>query len=359
MKTTPGHYLDKLASLRFFAALLVLFSHINLAPLTHNKTIQYVSHNVFSLGFIGVSVFYVLSGFVISYANDNWAGWKRYLIGRVSRIYPPHLIVTLLFIVIFGETIRGWSDARIWLANFTLMQSWFPYRDYVGSLNDVSWSLSVEIFFYVAFIFLRRLDDRQLYLLCIASYVLNLTLECALQSKPFWPMLWLFGNEPVARLPEFLMGMTIYRIYKSGAAIPYWIANLDFFVTYMLMVATLSLLHFFGVNYIFFYSSVPAPFAYLMVISLALGGASRYMKNRVLVLLGEASFALYLIHKAMFRIGHELIHRFHTPASLYVMLFVAIVAVAASVFFYLKVEVPVTRHVRRFLSEWLLVGSGA
>lgn len=354
MNAVRGQYFDKLASLRFFAALMVVLCHLRLAPYAGIETLKYIGWNVFPMGFVGVSVFYVLSGFVISHANDNWSGWKRYAIGRVSRIYPPHLIVTLLFILFFGETIRGWGDAKVWLANFTLMQSWILNGRYMSSLNNVSWSLSVEIFFYAAFIFLRRLDDRRLYTLCIVSYALNLFLELILQDHSFRSMERLFGKLPLTRLPEFLMGMAIYRVYKGGVRLPRWVVNLDFLFIYLSMFTTVSILNIIGVNYIFLYSSVPALFAFLMVLALALGDASRYMRNRMLVLLGEASFALYLIHNPILGFAHRLLTQLPPPIQLWDTLGILIVVIGLSILFYLRVEVPVTRYTRRFLSEKLL-----
>ncbi|HEY3859300.1 MAG TPA: acyltransferase family protein, partial [Gammaproteobacteria bacterium] len=94
--------LDKLTSLRFFAALLVVFFHSRVNLVQQHGLLPHLYVYFFGYGFMGVSIFYVLSGFVISYANDDWRGWKWYLKGRAIRIFPSHWIVTLALI-------SGWA----------------------------------------------------------------------------------------------------------------------------------------------------------------------------------------------------------------------------------------------------------
>lgn len=353
MELGSRQYFDKLASLRFFAAILVLLSHIDLSATTHNVFIRFIDQKVFWCGFVGVSIFFVLSGFVISYANDNWKDWKQYLIGRISRIYPSHLIVTALFILIFRATVTSWGGLLVWLTNFSLLQAWVPSGRFTGALNDVSWSLSVEMFFYGSFILLRRLEDRYLYLLCISAYCINFGAEWIMQIGHVRLVHWLFYIFPVSRLPEFLIGMSIYRLYKREPLSLALIGKVNFMFLLSLMVATMSLMHMFNVKTIFLYSSVPAIFAFFMVASLATGEANSYMQDKRLVLLGESSFALYLIHMPLLLLGLRLVRSITFPAPMLFMIAPALLAIGLAVVFYLKVELPSTRAARRILGSFV------
>lgn len=351
----PKQYFEKLASLRFFAALLVLGSHLPLTWFVANKTTAFVKNDVLWCGFIGVSVFYVLSGFVISFANDRWRGWQGYVIGRVARIYPSHLIVTAaLFAYPMYHLIQKLADphsAGVLLTNLGLVHAWVPRDDYFFSLNSVSWSLSVEVFFYAAFIFLRRLEDRHIYMLAAFGYLADLTAEILLRGQPVELTHWLFYINPLMRLPEFLMGMCIFRLYKSGALARLRLPKVEFMLIFIGMIATMTLLRFHGVDQLYMYSSIPALFAFAMLVALLHEDASRYMKNRVLVLLGESSFMLYLIHKSL--VIYPATARLPYPWMHHIYVALALVAaiVVLSVVCHVFIEAKATRLVRRGLTK--------
>lgn len=346
-------YFGKLASLRFFAALMVVGSHLTLSQYTQNNTVDFVDSNVLWCGFMGVSLFYVLSGFVISLANDRWKDWRRYFIGRVSRIYPSHLLVTAtlfampLYALITHIT-REHSASTLF-ANLALLHAWSPNSNVFFSLNSVSWSLSVEMFFYVMFIFLRRLADRYIYTLAIAGYLATLVGELLLQDKARELTHWMFYILPVTRLPEFMVGMSLFRLYKSGVLQSLRLPKVDFLALLGLLLATAATLHILDVDQLFFYSSLPAPFAAAMVAVLLAEDTSSYMNHRLLVLLGESSFALYLIHKPIVRL--PLSHHLHAAGGYGVAfaLGLVVVAVALSVVVHLYVERTSTQYTRQGL----------
>lgn len=350
----PKTYFGKLASLRFFAALLVVGSHLTLSQYTRDPAVDFVDKNVLWCGFIGVSIFYVLSGFVISLANDRWKDWQRYLIGRVSRIYPSHLLVTVVLFglplyVLVTHLAHGHSVSILFL-NLTLLHAWNPNNAVFFSLNSVSWSLSVEMFFYVMFLFLRRLEDRYLHILAIAGYLTVFAGELLLQGGTQQFTHWMFYIFPVARLPEFLIGMSLFRLYKSDALQQLRLPKVDFLMLFGLLLVTAATLRTLGVNQLFFYSSLPAPFAAAMLVVLLVESTSPYMNHRLLVLLGESSFVLYLIHKPIVRF--PLSHRLHAGWGYDVAFAIGMAALAAglSVVVHLYVETNATKYTKRGLS---------
>src|SRR5579862_1932519 len=136
-----ARYFDKLASLRFFAALLVVLFHLGRSIAHQPGIIATIGTPIAAYGYVGVSIFFVLSGFVISLANERWKGWRIYLSGRITRIYPPHLIVTLALFMPAVLTLITEGGIQGWLklfSNLTLMQAWIPETDYYRSLNLVT-----------------------------------------------------------------------------------------------------------------------------------------------------------------------------------------------------------------------------
>lgn len=117
-----------------------------------------------------------------------------------------------------------------------------------------------------------------------------------------------------------------------------------------LMMGTPAGTNLVGLNWIFLYSSVPSLFA--VVILVALLDDRTCMRNRMLVLLGESSFVLYLIHKRIFA-GHFLVRVLHF-SRFYNLLLMAMVAIGMSMLFHLYVESKVTRIVKRCLLKVLV-----
>ncbi|MGV0925571.1 acyltransferase family protein [Empedobacter tilapiae] len=104
---------------------------------------------------LGVSYFYVLSGFVmiVAYKNLEKINSKKYYINRLARIYPLHILSMLLVIFfILLEIINNNIPKLAVLNHILLIQAWIPRT--ALTLNAPAWSISVETFFYLLFPFI-------------------------------------------------------------------------------------------------------------------------------------------------------------------------------------------------------------
>lgn len=357
---SSNRYLDKLASLRFFAALMVVFFHLGNTIENNPGFMASVIRPISAYGYVGVSVFFVLSGFVISLANEHWKGWRPYIWGRISRIYPPHLIVTLAFFtsgvvaLISQKSLHGWL---ILLSNLSLAQALIPHTDYFNSLNVVTWSLSVEMFFYISFIGLRHFENRYLFALTVITYAVLLSCVLHYHHKWTFDIYWKLYVNPIARLPEFLVGMCIYRLYKDGKLPRPWLPNFNFPIIGTAMLACMYLVGIYGGMggsnaELFDYSIVPLPFIALLMMALLDEHSNSWMHNRSLVLLGEASFALYLLHRSVIHLLkkiHGIPHETSPLITTLVLILFIILPIFISVLFYKLIEIPVTRNIRKYL----------
>src|SRR5260370_3381114 len=131
-----------------------------------------------SIGYVGVSFFFVLSGFILVY---TYAGrpmiLKDFWRARFARIYPAYafsLLVTAPFFFFAVLTMNipffAWAKAHLKFVSVlvvSLLQAWVPPA--ALSWNAVAWSLSVEAFFYLLFPFLLlffvRLSPVQFFLI--------------------------------------------------------------------------------------------------------------------------------------------------------------------------------------------------
>ena len=142
--------LPTLTGLRYAAALLVVMCHA--APLFVAGTLL---GNIGKGGFVGVSFFFVLSGFVLTWSLDERAKIRDFYRRRVARVYPLHAL-TLTFALIAGLVSPGLMLGGVGsdLLNLLLLHAWFPSDHIHFSANLPSWSLSCEAFFYAVFPFL-------------------------------------------------------------------------------------------------------------------------------------------------------------------------------------------------------------
>ena len=159
--------INTLTSLRFIFALMVFGAHCYTID-------KFFDTHFFKEGFVGVSFFFVLSGFIIAYnyqkkISENKITKRAFWVARIARIYPLHWL-TLFIAVALGNYIIA-SGAIDWLKHFlaslTLTNAYIPKADYFFSFNSPSWSLCCEQLFYLCFPFLIPIAKDYKKLLCV------------------------------------------------------------------------------------------------------------------------------------------------------------------------------------------------
>lgn len=305
-------HLDQLTGLRFFAAFLVFLSHLN-----WDRSHEFFQ-KLFESGFIGVSFFFALSGFVLAYSYQEKlvsgkVSKKKFIFLRFSRLTPLHFATALPFV--------GWViyDDRFSLlaliSNLTYMQSWVPHSDVYFSLNAPSWSLSNEMFFYLCFCFLVLMTFRSLF--CVVLLLLAVIVVCATFVTIFFDDLKVWGSLklsyymfyifPGFRLLEFVCGMLLLRLWKDG----YTLGSHLVIPAYILLFTSMYFAHSIPEAFRWsFYFLLPVLF--FLYAHLQGGGViNRILKTRLVVLLGNASFAFYLIHQPVILVLKRWLSRFY------------------------------------------------
>ena len=274
----------------------------------------------FSLGYIGVGFFFLLSGFILTYsyraafANGLRADALRaFYAARFARIVPLHLVTMppmILTMIYFGNPVWTGADGHTRVtqvaAQAVLLQSWFVDRAVHFGGNGPSWSISVEAFFYalfplLAFVLLRAF--RTASPRAVLATALGVWLVHAAVLAPQHAVVddWRFYVFPPARLADFVVGMLLGIAVLRGdrAARP------------RLRGTSMELLALAAVGFSIFVSPLlplalrfsaalmPAWAFAIYVFAARRGAFSRVLEHPVLVRLGEVSFAFYLIHLAV------------------------------------------------------------
>lgn len=288
--------LPALTGIRIFAAYYVVMVHFGLGFVRRHHGPPVLIHFL-SRGFLGVCLFFILSGFLLAYTyagerpGEPLAG--RFWQARVARIYPVYLL-SLLFMLPFTAGTSLWRR----LAVLFMVQSWVPgpwQPNLGGTWNFPSWSLSVEACFYLLFPFLlpalSRMRTRSLRLLA-AALMLAAVVGNLARPIQFWALsshiLVRSIPMPIYRLPEFFIGAIagILFLRTGGVRGSGPIADLT---------AVGSLL-FLCVVSDRWASLAIFPFT-LLIVSLAgqTGVVARFLSTRAFVLLGGASYCVYLL----------------------------------------------------------------
>lgn len=293
--------LPALTALRFFAAGAIVAFHAG------------AQFGLFRAGILanGVSFFFVLSGFILAYNyRDLPEGTGRYFVSRFARIWPLHLVTFLL--AWLALTLAGGFLPAV--ANLLLLHAWFVRPDYVFSYNAVSWSISVEAFFYLL-----------LPLLLVARRLGSIVAGVATAS---FVAAWLVGQAglfdaqtqrhfslqfPPMRLGEFAFGVLVARWFVEGRAKHRLLSGtmaevgaLLFVLVWLLLLreAAISLRENGNIAlsaWLGLCAGFPIFGLLICIFANGSGALSRLLSSRPLVLLGEISFATYMWHQLVLR----------------------------------------------------------
>lgn len=282
-------YFKSIQKLRGLAALSVFFYHVGVhLRVTGNNPdtlFRYINDN---FGMDGVTLFFVISGFVMSYLLNSDTDW--FLLKRVLRIYPPFLAATI-FVCLFYLLVKGHSPStKLYLALSLLPLGRQSYP------LGVEWSLIYEIFFYVICSFFACNYFKRFFL-----YFLIVWLSAVYIAQHYYGASTLFL--PTVRdiffsaynIPFILGGISFY-IYKKVKRFAGWLDSKYLAVIFagaLALCTTHYMLAEFTLRILFFGAGIG-----LIVIV----GTLRDVSNgntggkSLLEKLGDRSYGLYLLH---------------------------------------------------------------
>jgi peptidoglycan/LPS O-acetylase OafA/YrhL len=339
--------LPALTGIRIFAAYYVVMYHTGAGYFGRHGAPTAVLR-LLDKGYLAVSLFFILSGFILVYTYQGKISGPenilRFWEARFARIYPVYLLALALMFP-FARTLTGGQR----LAVLSMVQTWIPGRpDLQGAWNFPAWSLSVEAFFYLAFPLIFFALNR-MSLAGLRRLVVLLLAVIAIGDLTRPAGLWYLAHTwvryvplPVFRVPEFMVGMALGLAFLRGTA---WrhsalISIASLFCAIVVLGLPLGR----------WASVVVIPFAILMM-SLAYqrGPVAHMLSNRVVILLGGASYAVYLLQLPT-RIYTRLIFAqiLHGPHDLDAFLSPCLLLIL-SVLVFLFWEEPARKFLRRAL----------
>ncbi|MGE4181290.1 MAG: acyltransferase family protein [Limisphaerales bacterium] len=368
----PRPELHALTSLRFFAAFHVLLFHTH-GLIGDSQPVWLIE--IASGGHHAVSLFFVLSGFILHHAYRHadltQSGERRaYFIHRFARIYPVYALSFLVdapralghFLGAYDPATGLFKAAVTGSAYLTLTQTWVPRL--AAAWNVPGWSVSTEAFFYLLFPWLLPRIVRWSPARALAGLALTCAAAAAGQtlgptiveavggSAEIWhPWIRVF---PPLRTFEFLFGMLLGRLTvatRDSQPIAAWAAAA---FTGLGAIAVVALSNGFVVPGVGGHHGLLLPFDGILIVSLAVASnpIARCLSWRPLRFLGGASYAIYLFHMPVYSYFLRFTARDGEPGpdspGVFLAYFATVLLVASAVFrFY---EEPLRRFIRQRLS---------
>jgi peptidoglycan/LPS O-acetylase OafA/YrhL len=368
--------IDALTGIRFLAAISVVFYHYWEEFLPGTATPR-----PFDSGFMGVSFFFVLSGYILGYVylqgSTPMIDTKRFMVARFARVYPSYALSFLLQFPLVGWLIlRSPSPAKktlialgTLLAHLALLHAWWPRLDW--RWNPPSWSLCAEAVFYLLFPAVaiwsaRYTGSRRLvtlmcgsYIMMLAAPVILLTFGIGFNSEPR-PELALFVLfAPLFRVPEFMIGILLSLLHKEletkysagmltrpGTAATY--SGLSLITAILLLDGRIP--------FILRYNGI-ADLAFAAIIfglAASRGLLHKLLSLPILVLLGEASYSVYIFQTPLFDYLRPLLQRLaisNRAERILVFTAYVLVLVGLSVACFKYVETPIRRQITRWYAS--------
>lgn len=356
--------LKALTSLRFFAAMMIVVLHAANSlewPWLRNAPVPLVQ---------GVSFFFVLSGFILThvYGDRPPGSLLTFMRARVARLWPVHLIGILLLVVSVSPdsiTFDGPGIFSKWVVlgfNALLVHSAFPFLAYTFSWNSVSWSISTEMFFYLAFPFLLINIERTWHWKLLGAALLAGLLIASLylarvpvESADFNRITAVYATypSPLMRGFEFVLGMSTSVLWKKYlrhqsrsmvwwtvvelvalAVCAWWLWSGFFMVQRQISNPWLNL----------FLQPAGSCWVFALVIGCLASGrglVGQLLSMRAIVFFGEISFSIYMLHLILIK---AFVTTFAWPGVPEFVYFGALFVLATVV--YLLVEKPAQRLLR-------------
>jgi len=360
--TLKNNRLDSLQVSRAIAAFLVVLYHLSLNSkifLGYNFL-----HSLFLFGHNGVTFFFVLSGFIISYSHwddigGGYQNFAKYAFRRVTRIFPgywPILILVTFFYIYFSKYSYD-HDYKVHITWSLFLKNFFLISYNQNPIVLVAWTLQYEMLFYLIFSTLIISSDLGISLLIVwfisiffvnlgyfdtssSSFIHFVCSYCSAQfligcCATFILRKWM----KYIYAPKFILGIGVLGFLLNGIIEDHYFTQFN--TTYRMALNT--------------------TYSFLIILSLVkIESIKKIQCSQWLVFLGAASYSMYLIHPILLSIlfrCSQYIGGYQFPHIRFVFLAIIILLTCLAVpsLYYRLYELPMMNYLRAKFKKSTLI----
>lgn len=355
MSSDITKYRAELDGLRAVAVISVLLYHVKFSLF---------GYEVFKGGFLGVDIFFVLSGYLIttiifSQMNAGIFSLKDFFIRRIKRILPAMIIVLLLssvlaFYFLLPDSLVVYVKTLLASLFFVSNLYFFGEDTYVSDSSEYkpllhTWSLSVEWQFYLIFPFLciwlfKKFKDKKLTIICslfLLSLVLSNILAYRQPNFAFYMLpsrMWELMAGSIVAIIILENKLNISKFYYKTLPIVGFILiilSIVFIDDGMLHPSVITLIPVLGTCLIVLFSREK-------------DAASYFLSLKPMIFIGAISYSIYLWHQPLFVFYRIKIGEISTFMSIILIL----LSIALSILSFYVIEKPFRK---KQLSRWKLI----
>jgi peptidoglycan/LPS O-acetylase OafA/YrhL len=340
--------IEQLTFTRFIAAIVIVVFHFipRLYPINHDYLFPFLNN-----ANVGVSFFFILSGFVmiVAYNHNQTIHYWEFIRNRFARIYPLYILAILALYVLFLKRHNNIVYSDLFLNIFGL-QAWFPGK--ALTFNYPAWSISVEFFFYALFPLLfnkiyKSVHIRYTVIFIIAfwfisQFTTNYIIRSAYYNshKDFmYEFLFFF---PLNHLNGFLIGNLTGFLFVLNQSSK---RNYDFLIL-ILLGGVFSLIYT-DTGLVIqngLYAILFAPLIYFMAQNN--GFITKLFTKKTFVFLGEISYAIYILQCPVYYWTSSILDRWDVENKFIVFFNSLFLLIIVSAIIHLLIEVPLRNKIK-------------
>jgi Predicted acyltransferases len=329
----PHETYDGLQALRFVAALMVMIAHS-----TFYASERLGAHgSVWLQGAAGVNVFFAISGFVMVVSTRHGLHranlWRLFLARRVIRIVPMYWLATTLKLIVLLALPGLVLHARLNIWNVVSSYLFIPTTNVDGEVKPllaVGWTLYFEMYFYILFAIGLQMRGAAYYFIGVVLVSVSLL---SLLRQPSW-MPWAMFVDPIVL--NFLYGMAVAGLVSIYPRVPALLAAALLAAGFFLLLTSFAPAWF---SLLPFEGFIPG------MIVLGVVWLEPTLKGRIpiiILLLGEASYVLYLFHPLIAPVVPEILRKLGVAQFTVSVLLSILVALTVGLAVHLLIEKRVT-----------------
>jgi peptidoglycan/LPS O-acetylase OafA/YrhL len=336
---------------RFIAAFMVVLFHYTYRGFIANSSILEFAFlgSIFKYGYLGVDLFFMISGFVIYMSIEN-SNLLDFIKSRIVRLYPAFWIcvtITAFVIYLFGGYIFS-VNLKQYLANLTMLNGFFGIKN----VDGVYWTLLLEIKFYLLIGFVLFFKKIKKYymtsfiigwlIVSYSQFVINFDDHIILKIiRDF--LIFNYSS-------YFIAGIVMYKMFKEGQILKFFPM---LFLCYILSIilalkkaSSLSILLDTHFSEILIVSYLTVFYGAMFLMSI---NRLNFLNLSLFLRFGLLTYPLYLIHQ---NVGFIIFNEFGTLINKYLILALLITLVLFISFCINKyIEIPLSKKMAKLLNK--------